>query len=554
MVELKQLKNISLFNNQFFGVIPEGLGINSSLLQLDFTNNKFSGKIPPNLCFGKQLSVLNIGQNQFQGSIPSDVGSCSTLRRLILKQNNLTGVLTEFVKNTNLLFMDISVNSIGGAIPSSLENYTNLTSIDMSRNMFTGLISPVLGNLVNLQRLNFSHNYLEGPLPTQLSNYAKLERFDVGFNLLNGSIPSTLRSWTGLSALILRENRFTGGIPSFLSEFEQLSELQLGGNLFGGDIPPSIGALQDLFYALNLSSNGLTGQVPLELGKLNRLLRMDISHNNLSGTLTALDEIHSFVEVNISYNHFTGPVPQTLMKFLDSSPSSFLGNPSLCVSCLPSDGLTCTGNGNFGPCDHQSSIKKGFSKLEVAMIALGSSLVLVFMLLGLVFMFLLRRRPKCEVETSNQGGPSFLLNKLMEATANLNDRFIIGRGAHGTVYKASLGPDEVFAVKKLAFARNKRGSQSMAREIQTVGKVRHQNLVRLEYFWLRKDYGLIMYGYMQNGSLHDVLHEMNPPPTLEWGVRYKIAVGTAHGLAYLHYDSDPPIVHRDIKLKNILLD
>jgi hypothetical protein len=242
------------------------------------------------------------------------------------------------------------------------------------------------------------------------------------------------------------------------------------------------------------------------------------------------------------------------MKFLDSSPSSFLGNPSLCVSCLPSGGLTCTGNSNFGPCDHQSSNKKGFSKLEVAMIALGSSIVLVFMLLGLVLMFLLCRRPKWDVETTAQGGPSSLLNKLMEATANLNDGYIIGRGAHGTVYKASLGPNEVFAVKKLAFARNKGGSQSMAREIQTVGKVRHRNLVKLEDFWLRKDYGLIMYRYMQNGSLHDILHEMNPPKTLEWGVRYKIAVGTAHGLEYLHYDSDPPIVHRDIKPKNILLD
>ncbi|KOM47532.1 hypothetical protein LR48_Vigan07g123600 [Vigna angularis] len=126
--------------------------------------------------------------------------------------------------------------------------------------------------------------------------------------------------------------------------------------------------------------------------------------------------------------------------------------------------------------------------------------------------------------------------------------------AHRIVYKVVIGPDKAFAMKKIRFTTSQGKNSSTAREIQTLGKIRHRNLVKLEDFWLRKDCGLILYSYMANGSLHDVLHERAPTPTLKWNVWYKIAVGIAHGLAYLHYDCDPPIVHRDIKPSNILLD
>ncbi|MED6157086.1 Receptor-like protein kinase [Stylosanthes scabra] len=142
----------------------------------------------------------------------------------------------------------------------------------------------------------------------------------------------------------------------------------------------------------------------------------------------------------------------------------------------------------------------------------------------------------------------------MEATDNLNERFVIGRGAHGVVYKALVAPNKAFAVKKLGFGASTSQKLSLEREIKTLGRIRHRNLLKVEDFWLRKDFGLILYRYMPNGSLHDVLHEKNPRACLEWMVRYKIALGISHGLAYLHHDCDPPIVHRDIKPKNILLD
>ena len=82
----------------------------------------------------------------------------------------------------------------------------------------------------------------------------------------------------------------------------------------------------------------------------------------------------------------------------------------------------------------------------------------------------------------------------------------------------------------------------------------HQNIVKQEAYWIREDCGLILFSYMGNGSLHDVLHESNPPQSLNWYIRYKIALGTAQGLSYLHHDHNPPILHGDITSMNILLD
>ncbi|QHO27043.1 Leucine-rich repeat receptor-like protein kinase [Arachis hypogaea] len=508
MAKLKNLKTMSLFDNQFSGVIPQDLGINSSIVKLDFTNNKFTGNLPPSLCFRKKLQVLNMGSNRLQGNIPSDVGRCTSLSMLILSENNFIGSLPVFESNMNLKYLHISKNNISGPIPPSLENCTNLAAINMSLNKFTGLIPSALGKLVNLTILDLSHNNLEGPLPPQLSNCTKMDHFDVGFNSLNGSFPSSLRNWTGITTLILRENHFTGGIPSFFSELSKLRELQLGGNLIGGTIPPSLGKLQNLFYGLNLSCNGLTGVIPLELGHVQELQSLDLSLNNLTGNIDVLDKLLSLIEINISNNFLHGPIPKSLFKFLNSSSSSFLGNPHLCVSCSPSSGLNCTNTSNLKPCPYQSTDHKGISALVILMIELASSLFVSAMLVALLLMYLRKKEMKNDVYgekwlsvikffTENQSAS--LHDIVMEATDNLNDQYIIGRGAHGIVYRAQLG-DTTSAVKKIAFERNKRKYlHIMRKEIEVLGGIKHRNLVSCADYWIGENYGLVLY---KNLAIH----------------------------------------------------
>ncbi|CAL0317580.1 unnamed protein product [Lupinus luteus] len=482
--------------------------------------------------------------------------------------------LPHFESNLSLRYMDISKNNIRGAIPSSLGNCTNLTEINLSMNRLTGIIPSELGQLVNIEILDLAHNNLEGPLPPQLSNCAKMDRFDVGFNFLNGSFPSSLRTWKRIATLILRENHFTGGIPGFLSELYMLRELQLGGNLLGGEIPRSMGKLQQLFYGLNLSANGLTGEIPSEIRNLQELQSLDLSLNNLSGSIDVLDDLGSLIEVNISYNFFSGTLPKNVMKLLYSSPSSFMGNPHLCVNSPSSLDLNYTKISHLKACVYKSTDHIGINTFVIVIIELGSSVLVSAMLMALVCLYMRRKWKQessmdwpfsmtrvpgtdayyKEVRDLAESQYASLHDLVMKATDNLDDRYVIGSGAHGVVYKAQLGPNNVLAVKKVVFGSNKsKYLRILQNEIKAL-RNKHQNLVTCRGYWFARDFGLIVSDYMENGSLHDILHDKYPPPPLSWKVRFKIAVGVARGLAYLHHDCTPCILHRDIKPRNILLD
>ena len=155
-----------------------------------------------------------------------------------------------------------------------------------------------------------------------------------------------------------------------------------------------------------------------------------------------------------------------------------------------------------------------------------------------------------------------------QVVRSLVDSNIIGKGCSGVVYRVSIDTGEVIAVKKLwpsthtaATATCKaddgtsgRVRDSFSAEVRTLGSIRHKNIVRFLGCCWNKSTRLLMYDYMANGSLGAVLHERRGAGAqLEWDVRYRIVLGAAQGIAYLHHDCVPPIVHRDIKANNILI-
>ncbi|KAL4558810.1 hypothetical protein LXL04_037012 [Taraxacum kok-saghyz] len=153
----------------------------------------------------------------------------------------------------------------------------------------------------------------------------------------------------------------------------------------------------------------------------------------------------------------------------------------------------------------------------------------------------------------------YTIEDIKEATRNFSRDNIIGRGGYGNVYKGVLPDDTEVALKRFKNC-SAAGDASFTHEVEVIASVRHVNLVGLRgYCTATTTYEghqrIIVCDLVKNGSLHDhIFGEHSSRGSLSWPIRTKIALGTARGLAYLHYGAQPAIIHRDIKASNILLD
>ncbi|KAK4753320.1 hypothetical protein SAY87_022118 [Trapa incisa] len=144
---------------------------------------------------------------------------------------------------------------------------------------------------------------------------------------------------------------------------------------------------------------------------------------------------------------------------------------------------------------------------------------------------------------------------LSAATQNFNPDTLLGEGGFGRVYKGKLDSrDQAVAVKQLD-RNGLQGNREFLVEVLLLSTLRHQHLVNLVGYCCDGDQRLLVYEYMPNGSLEDHLLELKAGrKPLDWRTRMKIALGAAKGLEYLHEKADPPVIYRDFKASNILLD
>ncbi|CAL0309478.1 unnamed protein product [Lupinus luteus] len=534
--ELRSLTNLAslqLFQNHLSGAIPQELGDFKNLTEISLYDNKFTGSLPQNLGTWKGLDYIDISDNSFSGHIPPDMCKNNRIDELALLNNSFTGSIPETYANcTSLKRFRLSQNSLSGVVPSGIWSLPNLELIDFSMNKFEGPITSDIGRAKSLAQLFLSHNQFSGELPLEISEASSLVSIHLSSNQISGHIPEMIGKMKKLTSLDLHNNNLSGIIPYSISSCISLYEINLAGNSLHGEIPPSIGSLRTL-NSLNLSSNKLSGEVPPSLSP-HSLSLLDLSNNNLVGQI---------------------PEPLDISAFTDG----FMGNPGLCSQSLK----------NFRPCSMVSGRSNTHRTLLLCLMA-GLMLMLVS---SAYFLFMKLDSNKFEKPLKTTSWDVKQYHKLNfdenEVIQGIKAENLIGSGGSGNVYKITLKNGVEFAVKHIwtsnqsdrescrsSSAMLKRSSKSpeFDAEVATLSSIRHVNVVKLYCSITSEDSNLLVYELLPNGSLWDRLHTCSKKTKMGWEVRYDIALGAARGLEYLHHGYDRPVIHRDVKSSNILLD
>eukprot|EP00253_Pinus_taeda_P033897 PITA_33897 len=147
----------------------------------------------------------------------------------------------------------------------------------------------------------------------------------------------------------------------------------------------------------------------------------------------------------------------------------------------------------------------------------------------------------------------FSMETLLASTKNFDNQNKLGEGGFGPVYKGTTPDGKEIAVKKLSF-KSMQGRKEFLNEVKLGTEIQHRNLVCLLGCCVEGSERLLVYEYLPNKSLDQILFDPNKRNQLDWGKRYNIIMGVARGLLYLHQDSRPRIIHRDVKASNVLLD
>ncbi|XP_010479866.1 PREDICTED: receptor-like protein 12 isoform X2 [Camelina sativa] len=341
--ENNSLVELTVMFTAFSGKIPFSLGNLSHLSILDLSRNNFVGEIPSSIGNLKQLTVFDVSDNKLNGNLPVSILNLTQLRRLWLSSNQFTGaILSSLLKIPSLTKIYLSYNDFNdfigiGNISLFLpnlqvffihnKNYNKVIGPGVDFNVFSPLkqlywlslsgiplsttnITSDLDFLPKLARL-----FLRGcnitEFPEFIRNRRKLQWLDLSNNKIKGQVPDWLWRLPKLSEVNLSNNSLSGfNGSSKVSPESQISNVDLSSNAFQG--PLFIPSSKDLNYFWG-SKNNFTGEIPRSVCGLSSLAVLDLSNNNLNGSIPRCLEtlvMSSLSDLNLRNNKLSGILPE----------------------------------------------------------------------------------------------------------------------------------------------------------------------------------------------------------------------------------------------------
>lgn len=544
--------------------MPPVLGNFTKLVDLDLSENAYLvSEIHDD--FGKlvRLEQLLLQRSGFYGGIPDSFAGLQSLSVLDLSQNNLTGGISQTVVASlkNLVSFDVSQNRLTGPFPDGICGAKGLTELSLHTNLLNGSVLESIHECFNLEKFQIQNNDFSGDFPSGLWSLPKIKVVRAENNRFSGDIPDSVSKATQLEQVQIDNNSFTGKIPQGLGLVKSLYRFSGSLNKFHGEIPPNFcdspvmsilnlshnalsGKIPELtkcrrLVSLALADNSLTGEIPTSLADLSVLTYLDLSANNLTGPIPQQFQNLKLALLNVSFNQLSGRVPYALISGL---PASFLqGNPGLC------------GPGLSTPCldDQPSHRKTRITTLTYALISVALGVGVLIVAAGF---FVYHKSSKQKQQTGIWRSVFFYPLRVTEQDLimGMDEKTAAGAGgAFGRVYVLSLPSGELIAVKRLVnFGIH--SSKALKSEIKILAKTRHKSIAKILGFFHSDESIFVIYEFVPGGSLGDLLFRSDFQ--LQWSFRFRIAIGVAQGLAYLHKDYVPHLLHRNVKSSNILLD
>ncbi|XP_057487291.1 protein STRUBBELIG-RECEPTOR FAMILY 3-like isoform X2 [Actinidia eriantha] len=533
------------------GELGDDLGSFSSLNKIDLSNNHIGGSIPSNLPVTMQNIFLSA--NQFNGSIPSSLSTLTQLSAMSLNENRLTGEIPDaFQFLIGLINLDLSSNNLSGRLPTSLKNLSSLTTLHLQNNQLSGTLD-VLQDLP-LKDLNIENNLFTGPVPENLLTIPNFKKDGNQFNTTSSPLPSpTSPTPAPPRAGAPSSGQTPGKKTDGPSNPEETNSKRTKNNTKRVVWISIAGVLSFIVLVLALLLfmprcwRGMR-----EADRISKRLEVapyvGIRDNPMDGgplvqSTNQIEKVPKAEVVRPKEEHQTWPRRTGLIQKprndLELNVQRISGIPKrddheLDMSRLDIDPLR-------PPPPPPPPPPPQFEKVIVNPIAPTTATT---------------ERPSTQSPIPQISVKSYTIASLQQYTNSFSQDNLIGAGRLGTVYRAELPNGKLLAIKKL----DKRVSSQQKDDeffdlVNSIDQIRHANVVELMGYCAEHGQRLLIYEYCSKGTLQDALHSDDEfKGQLTWNIRIRIALGAARALEYLHEVCEPPIIHRNFKSANVLLD